>query len=320
MPAASSSSCPLDRQSVLICETLWRKYFPCPRDTFQTTDRRLAAVDLFMAFFGVGGDGHALVKDVDPAREPSVFFDVAAMTQLLPFPDFVPTLRRQPNEVIGCMGLAISVLKTKELAGSNLHEPFCVWPRFQNLPGADTEFGELRSGIVGQLVSLSGYVVKVSACRPLIEGGSFHCAKCDHRTWATFEDGVFTPPESCQGPGCGAKYGLDFVRSSVVASDFQRVKLQELDRDARARGRGSSGGGDGGDGGDKGGGGAAASDGVAATGEGAREADYAARVPRTFEVEVRAHPSSPIPSPIPPHPIPCPFDRLTSRGLWAGAR
>ena len=214
----------LDRQSIQICDVIWRNYFP--KDKFHHQDSRLIAVELFFDFFGAGA-GRRLIADVDPAREASVYFDISVVQSLIAFPDFVSTLRTKPNEVIGCIGCAISILKTKELS-SNIAEPFCIWPRFQNFQEPDTDFGDLRSGIVGQLVSISGYVVKVSNCRPLIEGGFFQCSRCQQNTWATFEDGIYHPPEQCGTEKCRNKY-LEFQRGNVVASDYQRIKLQELD-------------------------------------------------------------------------------------------
>ena len=219
----------LDPQSLQICEVIWCNYFP--KDQFHDEDRRLSAIELFFDFFGAG-EGRQLISHVDPARESSVYFDISVVQSLLPFADFVSTLRTKPNEVIGCIGCAISILKTKEFT-SNFAEPFCLWPRFQNFQEPDTDFGDLRSGIVGQLVSISGYVVKVSSCRPLIEGGFFQCSRCHLNTWVTFEDGIYHPPEQCGAGKCGGKY-LDFQRSNVVASDYQRIKLQELDIDVFA--------------------------------------------------------------------------------------
>ena len=119
----------MDSQSIQICETIWCNYFP--KDQFHHEDRRLSAIELFFDFFGTG-EGRCLISDVDPAQEASVYFDISVVQSLLPFEDFVSTLRTKPNEVIGCIGCAISIIKTKELLSGNITDPFIVWPRFQN--------------------------------------------------------------------------------------------------------------------------------------------------------------------------------------------
>ena len=91
--------------------------------------------------------------------------------------------------------MAVSIVKTIE--AKNYAEPFCLWPRFYNMR-PETAFGDLKAGTVGQLVCITGYVIKVSACRPLIEGAGFLCGKCGQSSWSYFEDGIFNPPEMCR--------------------------------------------------------------------------------------------------------------------------
>lgn len=148
----------------ILASFVWPKFFP--RDKFILQDKRIAAITMFCDFFKV--DGKALLKKLDATQEKSLYFDVSSVSHLLPFPDFVDTLKTRPNEVIGCLGCAISILKTKEFS-SNISEPFCIWPRFQNFD-EDCAFTDLKSGAVGQLVSIRGYVVRVSPCKTLIEG------------------------------------------------------------------------------------------------------------------------------------------------------
>ena len=110
----------MDRQDAQILATfLWPKFFP--RDKFMLQDKRVAAITMFCDFFK--GEGKALISKLDPTQEKSLYFDVSSVSQSLPFPDFIDTLRTRPNEVIGCLGCAISILKTREFS-SNLSEPF----------------------------------------------------------------------------------------------------------------------------------------------------------------------------------------------------
>jgi DNA replicative helicase MCM subunit Mcm2 (Cdc46/Mcm family) len=155
----------MDKQDAqILASFVWPKFFP--KDKFMLQDKRIAAITMFCEFFK--HEGKALLSKLDATKEKSLYFDVSGVSQLLPFPDFIDTLRTRPNEVIGCLGCAISILKTREFS-SNLSEPFCIWPRFQNF-SEDCSFSDLKSGTVGQLVNIRGYVVRVSPCKPLIEG------------------------------------------------------------------------------------------------------------------------------------------------------
>lgn len=229
----------MDKKDLEILGSVWPKFFP--RDKLLLQDKRVAAITMFRDFFK--NEGKRLIAKLNPVQEKSLYFDVSGVNQLLPFPDFIDTLRTRPNEVIGCLGCAVSIIKTREFS-SNLSEPFCIRPRFQNF-SSDCSFGDLKSGTVGQLVNIKGYVVRVSPCRPLIEGVNFKCSKCMQKSWTNFEDGIFNPPDECKTEKCRNKW-LDFQRTGVMASDYQRIKIQEIDA-----------------------------------------LEEAARVPRTFDVEVR---------------------------------
>ena len=184
----------MNKSHVVIIRTLWGRFFP--KDKFSVHDKRLDAISLFYDFF-LDSSGSKLIDQLDLANDnSSIYFDVGLLNDLLPFPDFMQTLQTQPNEVIGCFGLALSVLKTHKLS-NNLAEPFCIWPRFQNFGTFDLPFGDLKSGTVGKLVSIKGYVVRAGPCKPLIEQGCFQCNKCLRNTWVSFEDGVFQPPDQC---------------------------------------------------------------------------------------------------------------------------
>lgn len=221
-------------------------------------DKRIAAIAMFCDFFKK--DGKAFLNKLDVTQEKSLYFDVSTISQLLPFPDFIDTLRTRPNEVIGCLGCAISILKTKDYS-SNLSEPFCIWPRFQNFK-EDCSFSDLKSGSVGQLVCIRGYVVKVSPCRPLIEGVSniklnprcsritqyaphlltispsffyftsskvcFTCSKCLQKMWITFEDGVFDPPDECRTPKYVTEHSLMILSILFYPTLFYPILLYSI--------------------------------------------------------------------------------------------
>ena len=95
-------------------------------------------------------------------------------------------------------GIAINLIifSYVKLKNPNIDEFRIHFPRILNLK-PNTQYGHLKSSIVGHLVSLKGYVVRVSACSPLVISACFSCSKCSQYTRVTFEDGIFSTPTRC---------------------------------------------------------------------------------------------------------------------------
>jgi DNA replicative helicase MCM subunit Mcm2 (Cdc46/Mcm family) len=130
---------------------------------------------------------------------------------------------------------------------SQLNKFYSIKPKVINLKPY-TPFSSLKSNISGQLVSLCGHVIRVSAAQPYVTFGIFKCSKCQSLTKQTFVDGIFQPPTQCSTPKydprrsldpypltrCKNRY-LDFLRSQAITSDFQKIKIQEyIDPDSTA--------------------------------------------------------------------------------------
>ncbi|KAJ1424664.1 hypothetical protein B484DRAFT_97099, partial [Ochromonadaceae sp. CCMP2298] len=209
----------MNPEELMYVGSLWEEYFP--KEIFFPQDTRLTPIIMFRDFFSDKG------KALLPAAfaQKRVYFNVQELNEGLPFPDFEANLRTRPAEVMGCVGLALSLIAKQRSPYATV--PFLIRPRFFALTG-DLCFGDLKSSCVGQLVSLRGHVVRVGACRPLIERAAFRCAKCLNACFTRFEDGIFLPPAQCATPKCYNKF-LELDRGSVTTSDFQRVKLTELD-------------------------------------------------------------------------------------------
>jgi DNA helicase MCM8 len=128
------------------------------------------------------------------ATQKFVYFDIAKLDEQLPFSDFALSLRMRPVEVMGFMGIAMSLLAKEQ--NPHCEDLFIIHPRFYGL-SEEISFGSIKSSAVGQLVSLRGHVVRVSPCRPLVLSAQFLCAKCMKYTTAKLEDGIFLPPAMC---------------------------------------------------------------------------------------------------------------------------
>lgn len=167
-------------------QPLWSKFFP--KDPFFPDDKRLAAIHFFSNFFLNNAD---ILRRTDDST--SSYFNLSELQKRMAFDDFLSTLQSRPKEVIGCIGIALN-LELMRRAPSNC--PVIILPRFRNLK-SEIDFGELKSSSVGQFVAIRGYVVRISPCKPLIEGAAFFCAKCQNEAFIHFEDGIYSPPPQC---------------------------------------------------------------------------------------------------------------------------
>ena len=177
-----------------ILNSLWGKFFH--NEKFIQQDRKIGAINLFQEFF-LSEEGRTQTGNINHSLDKNVYFDVQKLNETLPFPDFETTLTARPIEVIGCVGMALSLIVNKQNPYSS--EITMIRCKFYNLRST-MPFGDLKSSSVGQLVKLEGHVVKASACHPLVESAAFLCSKCRQATWIEFEDGVYMPPDVCATP------------------------------------------------------------------------------------------------------------------------
>ncbi len=224
-----------DLSSLSKIATLWSSYFP--NDHFSSENSKVPAINAFNTFFE--STGHEILQrgydhSLSNNKSKSIYFSVKQLCAIVPFTDFLELLKNKPMEVIGCVGIAISlVIRSKLASVTDIDSSVDAYhPRFVQFT-SNTLYSELKSSIVGQLVSIRGYAIKVSPCKPLIEGSMFKCAKCKNDIFVPFEDGVYNPPLMCHAEvsrnnKCKNKV-LEIIRSSAFASDYQRLKLQEED-------------------------------------------------------------------------------------------
>ena len=214
----------MDPSSLQIIQKLWATFFP--KDRFLADDSRIQAVQIFKAFFESDEGLQILTENNNACIAKSSRYDLNILRLEKTFgEDFVETLRSKPDDVIGSIGVALSL--SISLRYPLLENPILIHPHLYNLY-PNSSYSELRSGAVGQCVSIKGYVLKVPACKPLVVQAMFICGACSAINTVTFEDGIMNPPVSCRADKCRGKY-FEFQRSSVIATDYQRIKLQEIE-------------------------------------------------------------------------------------------
>lgn len=152
----------LNPSEISFISCMWPRYFP--RDEFSSQDKRVGAVNEFVNFFKAS-DGQIFLPSYRIGQEQyDVDIDVPCLQARLSIPDFLLTVQTRPKEVFGCMSMALSIVVTAACA---IERPILCYPRFLNLE-TEVHFGDLKSGTVGQLVSIRGYVVRTTHCKPLI--------------------------------------------------------------------------------------------------------------------------------------------------------
>ena len=205
---------------------VWSNYFP--KSDFHPEDTRLGLIQVLKEFFA-SPSGSIFMKDnkIDLITKRYEYLNVNQLSEYLPFNDFMKVLKTTPNEVLGCLGISMSLVY-KQLH-RHYEQQFIIYIRLYGFSlDHDISFGDIKSGTVDQLVSIRGHVTRVSSCRPLIDTALFMCPKCMQSTQVFFEDGIYMPPSVCITPKCHNKY-LEFDRSSVKTIDYQRIKITELD-------------------------------------------------------------------------------------------
>lgn len=192
----------MDESEIEVIASLWNEFFP--QEKFFSQDPRIAGIKAFFDFLMTPPADDIIselnVLNLNYSSPQHVYINVQLLNQRVPFSDFEFSLQQRPIEVIGSLGIALSlcVVKRKQM-NPFLDTKVIIRPRLYAL-SRDLAFGDVKSSTVGQLISLTGHVVRVSACRPLVESAAFMCSKCMQMTTSYFEDGIFMPPSICNTP------------------------------------------------------------------------------------------------------------------------
>ncbi len=108
-------------------------------------------------------------------------------------------------------------------------------------------------------MTVRGTVIRAAAVRPLVTALPYACERCETRVLVRFPDGIVASPARCASATCRSQR-FTAEREGALATDAQRLKLQELPRSD-------------------------APGGVAPL-DACEDADDDARVPRTLDVEL----------------------------------
>ena len=92
---------------------------------------------------------------------------------------------------------------------------------------------DIKTGLVGKLVSVKGHVVKARAKRLRLSSADFICQKCRTSITFAFESGRYGSPSSCPADGCNGR-SFTFQSSSARYTNLQELRLQEAQDESTA--------------------------------------------------------------------------------------
>lgn len=138
-------------------------------------------------------------------------------------------LHHRPQEALpalGCaMSLAIVTLSTNHLDISVVLDATQIYVRFAHvLP--KVQMIDIKTGLVGKLISLKGHVVKAQQKKLSAASADFTCSRCRSVQTHRFLQGRYSAPTKCIDSGCRGKT-FTMSRSSVHYVDKQEIRLQE---------------------------------------------------------------------------------------------
>jgi DNA replicative helicase MCM subunit Mcm2 (Cdc46/Mcm family) len=147
-------------------------------------------------------------------------------------------LHHRPHEAlpaIGCaMALAIVTLTPTNPAGiASTLDSTQIIVRFAHLL-PKVQMIDIKTGLVGKLLSLKGHVVKAQQKKLSAATAEFTCSKCRTRQTHSFSQGRYSVPTKCLDTTCRGRT-FTMSRSSVHYMDKQEIRLQEAQEENTAQ-------------------------------------------------------------------------------------
>ena len=189
----------LDRAEHQLLRRLWPEYFET-EEGYLDHDARLPAIARFRDVLAEGGGCSKLLFGIDLSTVTVVTFDLCDFERLCPLTDFMANLTNVPYATLGCLGLALCLVRNEAHPYLAISGPR-IQPRFVNSRDA-TDIGEPKSLLVGKFVTVKGNVVRASSVQPQVVAADFSCPKCGAVMNRRFQEGKYNPPTSCVGNNC----------------------------------------------------------------------------------------------------------------------
>jgi DNA replicative helicase MCM subunit Mcm2 (Cdc46/Mcm family) len=146
-------------------------------------------------------------------------------------------LHHRPHEAlpaIGCaMALAIVTLTPNVSGIAATLDSTQIIVRFAHLL-PKVQMVDIKTGLVGKLLSLKGHVVKAQQKKLSAAAAEFTCSKCRSCQTHSFSQGRYSAPTKCIDATCRGRT-FTMSRSSVHYVDKQEIRLQEAQEENTAQ-------------------------------------------------------------------------------------
>ncbi|GAB2226931.1 hypothetical protein Drorol1_Dr00008730 [Drosera rotundifolia] len=206
---------------------IWPTYFP--ETVLSIRDWRPALISRLACFFATPR-GQQIVSQVQ--EEDGLYslpLDFEHFRNICDLKDLYENMEEHPKEALLCLGAAIHKVKSSQDDKSEFEDNVKINIRLHNHPESMISLRNLKAAYIDRLVSVRGTVVKASTVRPLVVQMTFKCAGCGANIPRLFPGGKFSPPVICDMRACKSRTFFP-IRSTVQAVDFQKIRLQELQK------------------------------------------------------------------------------------------
>ncbi|KAL1193894.1 putative DNA helicase MCM8 [Cardamine amara subsp. amara] len=205
-------------------------YFKDNENSTIDEEKLLLTAELIRIFSSPPARGLVSQVNEEGGGSFSLSLDLQQFKKLSDIDNFFIHLEDNPKGVIPCMNAAVhKVLLSQWETNNEFENVMKINIRLHNYPESSISLKNLRAAYIGKLVTVHGTVVKVSTVKPLVTQMAFDCAKCKTSITREFTDGKFSPPLKCDSHGCKSKMFTP-IRSSAQTIDFQKIRVQELQK------------------------------------------------------------------------------------------
>jgi len=135
-------------------------------------------------------------------------------------------LYHMPRDAVSVVGVSMALaMATLGPDPSNFVDRTQIIVRLVNVQ-PEVPMMDIKTGIVGKLVTVKGHVVKARPKRLRVATADFVCYQCGQTSTHGLAAGVYSIPKSCPVDGCRSKR-FHFLRPSVRYVNVQDLRLQE---------------------------------------------------------------------------------------------
>lgn len=171
-------------------------------------------------------------------RTFSATFALNELAPALSLGELQTRLIERPEFTISCCGISLCEVYYAPSTDISKFRSFSIRKISVHITNAMplVPLKDLKAHLVGQLVSVQGTIVRASAVRPLASQIAFQCIKCMQHTIVRLKDGVFRYGTKCIACAANSNQKTlvpDFSHLDTKCQDWQRIKIQESDTEAR---------------------------------------------------------------------------------------